>query len=250
MHLSLLISTVLLFDLPILVPQHFGSFGIRSSKAPKTYHISQVDEQLPAVVNEPLFMLIGESESPMVHSRSKKQARYINTWIGQGASLRPIEERVFVSGRKAPFLKIFHHQNGLMNEISLKDSIENKLIEYLSYGPPKRRFDCGDFVTYLLEMKRSIYRAPLLSPRLRKVTDASSVPPGEVVFVSSSAAPRKDDITHFALSLGEGLYLSKFGKGGKLRVTNLEQMKHFYSGRAVYRHLPSSELRALGPLRS
>lgn len=118
--------------------------------------------------------------------------------------------------------------------IQLPQPLEKKLLSYLTFGPASQPFDCGSFVHYLYgisyipgEFEKSLWQANLLR-------DESELKPGEVVAVSERDIADRRSIVHFALALGDGLYLSKFGTLGSLIVTDLSALQHTFEGEYVF----------------
>ncbi len=61
--------------------------------------------------------------------------------------------------------------------------------------------------------------------------------PGDTIFISRVNTPYQG-ITHFAIYIGYGLYLSKFGNLGRLIVTSLNEMKKGFGGNFVFSAIP------------
>jgi cell wall-associated NlpC family hydrolase len=75
--------------------------------------------------------------------------------------------------------------------------------------------------------------SPLVNESEQKAGDVILIG-GDEDYTVQDAHVRKT-ITHLAVYLGSGFYLSKFGVSGKLIVANIEEMKKGFGGTAVYR---------------
>lgn len=61
--------------------------------------------------------------------------------------------------------------------------------------------------------------------------DVSSLKIGDTIIIGRD----RQTLTHFAIYIGEGLYLSKFGSSGPLIVTDIPAMKIGFGGDEVFK---------------
>lgn len=66
-----------------------------------------------------------------------------------------------------------------------------------------------------------------------KANDHSKLLPGDTIMITANGY-----FVHFAIYVGQRFYLSKFGTRGSLFLADLQQMKQFYDGDAVYCIIP------------
>lgn len=99
-------------------------------------------------------------------------------------------------------------------------------------------FDCTSFIHFVngirYEFGRFIPEKWDMSP-----FDERAAVPGDSVMTAKD--PEHSVVAHFALYLGEGLYLSKFGVIGKLAVTTLENMRKAFPGEYMFHIRPNEE---------
>lgn len=178
-----------------------------------------------------LRVLIHEQKSLTTHTRTGRQAEYLVSTVASHSSIGLLEEGLNPEIPLPAQLELLHSGPEGLREIHLPASTSKKLISYLLLGPPVKPFDCGSFASYLSGFDVHKFRSPAHFSRLYP---EQSAPANRVVAISKTHSPALKDIVHYAYSLGNGLYISKFGTRGKLRITDLEQMQEFYSGRSVH----------------
>ncbi len=112
-------------------------------------------------------------------------------------------------------------QNGSGSNIDLPQDMRQAIVRYLSHDIRAIR-NCFDFVSEVaLPLPSYRHRDPA-QPRFELLLSEIEFQPGDVV-----ALLRLDESTntpvpvHYALALGDGLYLSKMGTGKRLGVTRL-----------------------------
>ena len=98
----------------------------------------------------------------------------------------------------------------------------------------RNKFDCGRFCSvYLGRSHQDKKLFPfLLSEKVKRFTDRNKLTPGNIVVFNKNLFKRTGEPyyagIHFALYLGRGLYLSKFGYRGSILVTDFQTLKDFY----------------------
>lgn len=105
-----------------------------------------------------------------------------------------------------------------------------KILEYLGKDLEEKERDCGDFVQAIAVAPSAA--SELNADNLFQNRDQDHLfKPGDVIALYDMI-DNCDQITfkHFALALGDGLYLSKFGRGGNLGVMRLQDMRSVWGG--------------------
>lgn len=105
--------------------------------------------------------------------------------------------------------------------------LKNALRDYVrGGGPPTRPFDCNCFAHLLngVTYKFESFQTRLWS--LEQVVDPEAIRLGDTLLLGYS----KNEITHVAVNIGDGLYISKFGIDGPVLVTTLDALQLIYGG--------------------
>jgi hypothetical protein len=131
---------------------------------------------------------------------------------------------------------------GLEN-VGLPGVMLERLVEYIrteSFGA-LGDFDCGSFAHFMAGVP---YTSGIFNPEdwdISLLVDESEQKAGDIIMIGGDEdytvqnTDVQKTITHLAVYLGSGLYLSKFGASGKLIVANIEEMKKGFGGTTVYR---------------
>jgi hypothetical protein len=129
--------------------------------------------------------------------------------------------------------------------IDLPDQVEKKLLEYLILdvshkGIEYQGFDCYAFVSYVYNIEYNTinpgFNFSLFPPQIGDV----------VVLCTSEFLP--NDIRHWAIFLGDDIYLSKFGKSGygakaPIAIMDLFGMCYLYEANKVFVAKPEKKAR-------
>lgn len=74
---------------------------------------------------------------------------------------------------------------------------------------------------------------------IREDFDRDTMRPGDTVAICDSSTDDNHQFVHFAIYVGDDLYLSKFGSSGPLIVANVDEMKAGFSGDFVRKMVPN-----------
>lgn len=192
--------------------------------------------QIPQA-DDTVRILVHPSTDITSHSRTGAKAIYLVSTVSYQEQIEKLGEPLFTSGSLPEHLELYFEKNFVLEHIAMHEEARRKLLRYLLLGPPKRPFDCGEFASYLSGIP---VRDDSYHKRFIPLPSDSIAPVNEVIAISSSAYPQEDDLTHYAYSIGHGLYISKFGTKGKVRITSLDEMNEFYEGKSAYRIVASS----------
>lgn len=107
-------------------------------------------------------------------------------------------------------------------EVDLSPEVKDRLLKYLLHDLEDQDRDCYDFFREILfeqpEANNEIFVSPI---------DELDLNPGDgVILFDFSKKP--DDARHFAIALGDRLYLSRFGRGRPIFVTDMKSMMEVY----------------------
>lgn len=153
--------------------------------------------------------------SNRVVTRSRKTARRISSTV------RNVKEVYWIIETDKIPLKI-----------RWPEPLANRLVRYLQDGGPIHlNFDCGCFGEYMLgyTFSNPITRwSMVITPPLRE----DSLEAGDVVGIHYLDSEAKRKVTHIMVAIGgrSGLFISKFGSGGGLIVSDIESCKTLFGG--------------------
>ena len=101
-------------------------------------------------------------------------------------------------------------------------------------------FDCGSFAHLLnsIDYDWPHFKSEKFNIEQMDNEMLNKLQTGDTVFISKFNNPENYGITHFAIYLSDGLYISKFGNSGKLIVTNMENMKKGFGGKYMFKSTP------------
>ena len=121
--------------------------------------------------------------------------------------------------------------DGVRHAIQVPVWLRDNLRNYIRNGPPTKPFDCNCFAHLLngVAYKFGEFSTRVFS--LHQVPDETVLRVGDTVLLGYS----RSEITHVAVALGEGLFISKFGKDGPVLVTNFPTLQLTYGGMPIAR---------------
>lgn len=118
------------------------------------------------------------------------------------------------------------------NEIYRADLPEKMLDRLADFIREKENiqecFDCSSFV-YGLNDIPNLSEEPISDKwRVQRIAGESQLIPGDSVMILGDKTEKGFEVEHFAIYIGEGLYLSKFGDEGPMIAATREEMQNFY----------------------
>lgn len=117
--------------------------------------------------------------------------------------------------------------NGECNTLSFPEEMARKLIKFFKIRKLPENFDCGMFARYLIgESCRYYQYDPWITDHFNKgiKIEESQLSSGDIIFIEDGDGA----IQHWAIYIGEGLYISKFGRVGKVGIATLAEMRKLY----------------------
>jgi len=133
--------------------------------------------------------------------------------------------------------------DSIETEICIPELILTKLFEYFSFDINNNLDTYKGFDCYALQSL--LYNARLFPPNPPWNYSEKSPSLGNIIAISTDKNV-PDSIKHWALSLGEDLYLSKFGRSGEgaesqVTIMNLEGMKLLYDCKYYFIATPNKD---------
>lgn len=140
-------------------------------------------------------------------------------------------------------VQVLMRNEGGLKEVPLPEEMLEKLAEYLrsSLNKSPEEFDCAAFVNYMHGIP---YTPGSFEPGRWDIVPLSvdmALHIGEIVFIADTQGQTLTNalqIQHYAIYIGDDLYLSQFGIGMKLIVASLEEMKKGYACDSAFLLLP------------
>ena len=124
-------------------------------------------------------------------------------------------------------------------DVEMPEDMLDRMADYLSNMNSTNgngRFDCVSFVQAVNGIP---YEYTKYDPsKWNQSNFNGDVKVGDTIAIVDSDAPQANQYTHFAIYLGDGLYISKFGFSGPLIVSDVDEMKKGFHGDTVYKLEP------------
>ncbi len=122
--------------------------------------------------------------------------------------------------------------------VLLPEAMSARILDYLRLGrAPSSPFDCNCFAHYMNGVDYLFGKFDRQKWVVEPMVDESSLKEGDTIIIGHD----RQMLTHFAIYLGEGYYLSKFGSSGPLIVADLPAMKIGFGGEVVFRTHPIAQ---------
>ncbi|NTW46264.1 MAG: C40 family peptidase [Candidatus Moranbacteria bacterium] len=123
-------------------------------------------------------------------------------------------------------------------DIDLPEEMLGKIAAFIREDHRREgKFDCSSFV-HLANGIPHEFGSMVISKWDVSDFDEGTLAPGDSVMISKDREHM--NVTHLALYLGEGLYLSKFGNAGKLIVATMKNMKKAFEGKYAFHIRPKN----------
>jgi hypothetical protein len=133
---------------------------------------------------------------------------------------------------------VIRDQDGFDCRIFFSEKIENRILHYLVHDSLSSFRQCFDFfkeVFFGLANRCRDCKKVSFCHQLELIDNDTVIIPGDgiVLFSKGKANGTQNSIVlkHYAIALGDTMYISKFGNGGKLCVSTMEAMLRVYNCR-------------------
>jgi len=129
-------------------------------------------------------------------------------------------------------------------ELELQDSIMNyRLSKFIVEHNKVNRLDCAAFIHALHNIRYSKYSLDIDKWNINTLTNSniSNLKAGDCIILTENFDEANEKISHYALHLKNGIFLSVFGAGGSLRTTNIKNLKKFYPCEGIYKITPKTK---------
>lgn len=127
--------------------------------------------------------------------------------------------------------------------IDLEPKQLDRMATYLRVNPSQdQQFDCASFVHYVNDVPYQFGHFKPDAWQISSYMNDNDISTGETILITKKpylSEAKADDITHFAIYLGDGVYLSKFGVSGKLIAATLPEMQRGFGGEHIFRLKPN-----------
>lgn len=193
-------------------------------------------QEIDDVIDEKATKLIIEREDGIAENSDSQQrfeVKLLN--LGRSQIDKPYSYYRLSNLSRTDSVQVLMRTDQGLKNIHLPEQMLSNIARFIREDskPREERFDCGSFAHFINDIpyQFSNYRAESWDMRL--LNDENNLKPGDTIALTKTDNPNDfsdGDITHFAIYLGDSLYLSKFGSKGKLIVANLEEMKKGFGG--------------------
>lgn len=188
------------------------------------------EESFVSLVSEVTIEVMSELLPPMLNGEAAN-FRARRTTIGYAGHTFDLHQLARSSSSQisaSANVSLFHiNHKGERTKIELPGPMRRRVAEYLrNGGPPSVPFDCNCFVHYLAGVPYTFGKFDSRSWDISLIAETNPLKPGDAILIGYGPS----EINHVAISLGQGLYLSKFGQSGPLLVTDLSVLELAYGG--------------------
>jgi hypothetical protein len=200
----------------------------RESKPASRVVIEITDKKLPGFSEETSDVL----RVPIVNIRVGNEEIQLK-------DLEPLpiadDARVFIFARGA---------DGRRRSLDVPVWIRERLRDYLRLGgPPTAPFDCNCFAHWMNGVPFEFGHMKSKPWSFDLVMDESLVLPGDTVLLGYGF----EEVKHVAVSLGDGLFISKFGVDGPVLITSFATLQLAYGGFLFARATPPGPMTLAQP---
>jgi hypothetical protein len=101
--------------------------------------------------------------------------------------------------------------------------------------------DCSAFAHLLNDIPHQFAKFDPNRWDLLLLSNEDDLKIGDTVLLSTGESALGSEIVHFAIYIGDGLYISKFGTSGSLITTTLEEMRKGFGGEFLFKGTPKQE---------
>jgi hypothetical protein len=112
-------------------------------------------------------------------------------------------------------------------EIKLPNDMNKKILQYLKIDTTCEEYDCWHFFKCVFFDKQTVDKSRVCFTALNPNDE---IKPGDGIAIVNSSGPK-----HWAIALGDDLYISKFGIGGGICMTSIQQMLKYFGCNCVYK---------------
>lgn len=134
------------------------------------------------------------------------------------------------------FLSVFLREQDQTKEVALPEVMLERMAYYMANkAKMKGPFDCVSFAHMINGIPYEFGKYNSANWEMTPFNGYLNV--GDTISICNSDSESRRD-NHFAIYVGDGLYLSKFGGPGPLIVTDLTEMKKGFDGDLVYKMKP------------
>ena len=166
--------------------------------------------------------------------------------INRGQTENPINYYKLSNLSRTSSIQVLMRAEQGLKDMCLPPQILDNIAKFIRENSKnkKEEFDCVSFVHFVNDMPYERGHFNPLYWDISFLSDDNNLKSGDTIFIASPQNPANfnaKEITHFAIYLGDELYLSKGGSAGPMIVTTLEEMKHGYKGMYPFIAKPKKE---------
>lgn len=197
----------------------------RSVTASMRVIVEITDEGLPGFSADPGAVL----RAPIVKIRTARGEVLLHK-LDEFRTLDEAEQPISIS-ENANLYFFAATQDGSRRSMEVPIWLRDNLRNYIRNGPPTKPFDCNCFAHLLNDVSYTFGKFSTRVFSLHQVPDESVLRAGDTILLGYS----RHEITHVAVALGDGLFISKFGVTGPVLVTNFPTLQLTYGGMPIAR---------------
>ena len=183
--------------------------------------------------------IIEKEDVRAINMSNEVQFATKNFTVGRNNTIQPFDFYKISNLSNTQGVEVVMRSGTGLERIDLPDEMLKRIAQYIrdESGEPLKDFDCASFAHYVSGVPYEFGNFDPQKWNVHPLPDESNFKPGDIVMIVSTDNPSSfeaNKIVHFAVYLNSGLYISKFGRTGKLIVASLEEMKKGFQGNYAY----------------
>jgi len=201
-------------------------------------------QEISDVLDPKATKLIIEREDVTAENSSSQQCFNVKSLdLGRSKINKPYNYYCLSNLSRTDSIQVLMRNDQGLKNIHLPEQMLSNIARFIREDskPREERFDCASFVHFVNDVPYQFGNCQAKNWNMRLLSDENNLKPGDTIAIAKIDNPNNfsdEDITHFAIYLGDSLYLSKFGSKGKLIVANLEEMKKGFGGEYFFQANP------------
>lgn len=140
-------------------------------------------------------------------------------------------------------VEILVRESDDVRKIGLPNNMLKRLAEYLANEKDLSdfNFDCSAFAHLLNEVPHEFEGFNSYLWNLEELDSEENLAIGDTILLSKILTQSASEPKHFAIYIGDGLYISKFGQSSRLIASTLEEMKKGFDADLAHKASPKPE---------
>ena len=148
----------------------------------------------------------------------------------------------YLTGNEQLAVLQYDNENANPIDVELSGNIKQRMLKYLCNDIYRQDEQCFSFFKKVyFDIPEATTNSTCTIPfidQIEIIHDEASLKPGDGIVLFAPEPPQKITLKHYAIFLKNGTYISKFGNGGMIMITDLESMLLFWKCTGVAKVKP------------